>query len=77
MVDGLFTTEVDEASLQPETPANTEFLPGVEKLFFLGELTGLPAESEIEVRWTRSTEGEPFYATRATGSGSYKVLSRF
>ena len=75
MVDGEYTVEVDDASLTSSAPVSTEFLPDTPKIFFLGKLAGIPVESEIEVRWSRSTQGEPFHATRAIGSGDYTVLS--
>ena len=75
--DAEFTTAVDESSMTSAAPVSTEFLPDTPDLFFLGKLVGLPAESEIEVRWTRATEGEPFHISRSSGSGNFTVLSHF
>jgi hypothetical protein len=77
LVDGEFTTEVDAASVRATAPVSTEFQPDTPDVFFIGRLEGLPSESEVEVRWTRATEGEPFHISRVSASGNYVVLSRF
>ncbi len=77
LLDAEYTTEVDTSSLTAAAPVSTEFLPDAPEIFFLGKLSGIPADSEIEVRWSRSTQGKSFHTTRATGSGNYTVLSRF
>ena len=77
LVDAEFTTDVDQASMTAAAPVSVEFLPDTQSIYFLGHLRDLPEESDIEVRWTVATEGEPFHVTHSIGRGTFTALSKF
>ncbi|MCP4600088.1 MAG: hypothetical protein GY847_06040 [Proteobacteria bacterium] len=70
------TTAVDKERMLASAPTATEFLPGTQQIFFVGTLTDLPDDAEIEVRWSKTSEGEPLYVSSAVASGTHSFLSK-
>ncbi|MDD5308599.1 MAG: hypothetical protein PHU25_14875 [Deltaproteobacteria bacterium] len=71
------TTAADEQRMRASAPATTSFADRVGAIFLVATLKRLPTDADIDVRWFKDSDPEPWHSSHANASDRFEFVSSF